>query len=123
MAAPVNTPQKTSIIHDSAAPLTPPKGSMTPLNAAAPSVVGLPSASSARPGGIASPRCAANFNLPRATVDIAISTRNGGPSPVGAPKAKGLVPKKAFRAPQGGRAGEALVNTSPMQPASIACYA
>ena len=39
----------------------------------------------------------------------------------GAPAANGLVPSSAVRPPHGGIAGDALLNTSEMKPASSAC--
>src|SRR5262249_21163529 len=50
-----------------------------------------------------------------------ISRRKGGWRPAGAPAANGLVPSSAVPAPQGGMAGDALLNTSEINPASSAC--
>ena len=72
----------------------PPKGNIIPSNALEPSLVGFPNLSKARPNGIFSPLCAANFNLPLATDDEAISRIKGlSLLLVGDPNANGLVPK------------------------------
>ena len=76
--APVRATASTSTISASAAPLAPPIGSRVPLRAAAGSVVGLPSASTAQSGGIGSPFCTAVRILPRATWLSARSITIGG---------------------------------------------
>ena len=89
-----------SIIQEIPAPFIPPKGNIIPSNALAPSFVGFPYLSKARPYGIFFPLLAANFNFPLATAEQAMSNINGlFLFAVGAPKANGAVPKCAAIAP------------------------
>jgi hypothetical protein len=67
-----------------------------------------------------SPRRSARRIFPRAATAGDMSSRNGASVPPGAPAANGLVPRSPSRPPQGGIAGDALENTSAMNPASMA---
>src|SRR5918992_2729707 len=95
-------------------------GRISPSRAAAGSVVGAPSASTAQPAGIGSPRCLARYTLPRATAVLAMSmTRTSWP-PAGAAIDHGLVPTVLRRPPQGAMAGLALVVRMATQPSRAA---
>src|ERR1700749_4660258 len=106
---------------ESAEPFGPPIGSITPFKAAPGSLVGLPSASSAQSGGICSPRRYALYIFPRAAIDGAISKMKGFVFPPGAPQASGDTPINLSLPPQTGNAGEELVKTRLIMPASTAC--
>ena len=56
------------------------------------------------------------MTLPRATMESDRSITSGGPSPRGAAKATGLVPKIGVRAPQGAIAGGALATMMAISP-------
>src|SRR5512142_902749 len=91
-----------------------------PSIAARGSVVGRPSASSAHPCGIGSPRCRARYTLPRATAVLAMSRIMGACLPAGAAMDHGLLPILFARPPHGAIDGLALVERKPMQPALAA---
>ncbi|MCY1176138.1 hypothetical protein D9M73_163990 [compost metagenome] len=88
-----------------------------PAIAAAASVVGLPSLSTAQPGGIAWPAVAARRILPIAVALIAMSSSSGSPLAVGTAIAIGLLPTTASAPPGAGISGRVLDMTMPTLPA------
>ena len=93
-----------------------PSGTIVPASAASGSVVGRPSASSAQPTGIGSPRALAATMAPRATAEVDRSTTIGARPGSGQAKAIGLVPKVGRDPPHGAIAAGVLANriaTSP----------
>src|SRR6185436_12640824 len=113
-AAPVRTPQSTSIIKEIADPLGPPNGSTDPARAAIASVVGFPSLSIAHPGGISLPCSAAMIIFPRATTLVEASNIRGGFLPAGIPTENGLVPRNRARPPNGAMCGGAFEAAHPI---------
>ena len=120
---PVRTPHRRSTMSDRPDPLAPPIGSRLPLSAVCASVVGSPAASVAHPSGISLPVSAAKRILPRATNDVDMSSTIGFSVPAGTATAIGLVPSSGVIVPKGFMAGEALVSTTPIMPASSAVMA
>ena len=119
--APMTAVTSSSTTSASIAPFgddTAPIGSIDPCNAAAASVVGLPAASSAQPGGIGLPSFAATMTLPRATSERLRSTISGSPLRRGNTAATGLVPKIGCRPPAAGIAAGELANPIPTRPAA-----
>ena len=95
-------------------PFAPPEGIMVPRKAAAPSVVGRPSSSSAQPGGIGSPALAFFItSLFATTLALWSMTKTAPPRPSGAATDHGFVPSTGFSAPQGAMEAGALVKPSP----------
>ena len=97
----------------SMAPLAPPAGSIMPSSPAFGSVVGLPSLSSAQPGGMGLPSRAATMSLPRATSERLRSITMGGASRRGNAAAIGLVPKSARLPPHIGMAAGRIAEGEP----------
>ncbi len=79
-------------------------------------MVGRPSASTAQPSGIGSPRCLAETMLPRATFDRERSTTTGSRPGRGQAKAMGLVPNTARLPFQGAMAAGVLAKSRATRP-------
>ena len=119
--APITALTSSSTTSASIAPLglvAAPTGSIDPASAAWASVVGWPSASSAQPGGMASPFLAATITLPRATSLRLRSTISGSAPRRGNTAATGLVPKIGCLPPAAGMAAGELAKPSPTMPAA-----
>mmetsp|Transcript_32866 Transcript_32866/g.69175 ORF Transcript_32866/g.69175 Transcript_32866/m.69175 type:complete len:243 (-) Transcript_32866:183-911(-) len=116
-SVPSSADPSSSTANASAAPLCPPNGSCVPLSPAAASTVGMPSTSSAAPGGRASPSRAASSISPREMREVAMSITTGGrPSVRGHAKASGLVPKTRDLPPVVVRNGGELQHAIPISP-------
>jgi hypothetical protein len=107
IAAPTSPLATTSTAIASPDPFVPPNGRIVPSRAAAGSVVGSPSASSATPSESGSPAARRCSTVPRAIAAVDISRLNGGL--VGSPIAIEFVPKIGSRPPWGGMAGSVFV--------------
>src|SRR5215470_8525535 len=97
-------------------PFGPAAGSSMPLIAAAGSVVGRPSASTAQSAGMLLPAAAARRILPIAVALKAMSTSTGNSPADGSAMAIGLLPTSASAPPGAGSSGRVFDNTMPMQP-------
>ena len=116
--APVSALQRTSTRSPILNPLTPPAGTIEPVNPCSGSLVGLPSASRAQPKGIDSPCSIALFNVVQETSVVDWSTRNAtSPSGAGTAKEIGLVPMTGMFPPGGATTGATLVAPNASKPA------
>ena len=108
----------TSMSNESPAPLYPPRGSSEPPSRkAAGSVVSFPSASSAQPSGIGSPRLCARKMWPAATWVVAMSSTSSSGGSVGMAMQMGLVETNFSLPPQGATMASPLVKAQVMSPA------